>query len=146
LDEALSEGRTASGNATTGWEDLIEAQALHSVPERLAVDLVAIAEKAGRRRVARKGVHDRLGRPVCSVMLKCRTRRRGWARTTRTKSTRKHAAGTATKSRETRSRTWLARKVRPVWDGGVCHMLGREFRAARRRLFQDGMEHVRARG
>src|SRR5438309_7421491 len=37
----------------------------------------------------------------------------------RTKSTRKRAVGTVKKSIETRSRTWLARKVRQVWDGGV---------------------------
>ena len=30
-------------------------------------------------------------------------------------------------------------KVRLVWDGGVCRMLGLEFLAARSRLFQDGM-------
>jgi hypothetical protein len=40
---------------------------------------------------------------------------------------------------ETRSRTWLARNVRQVWDGGVSRMLGLEFLAARSRLFQDGM-------
>ena len=35
-------------------------------------------------------------------------------------------------------RTWLARKLRQVWDGGVCRMLGLECLAARSRLFQNG--------
>src|SRR5438132_6483689 len=39
--------------------------------------------------------------------------------TKRMKSTGKRAVGTVKKSRQTRSRTWLARKVRQVWDGGV---------------------------
>ena len=33
--------------------------------------------------------------------------------------TRRPAVGTVKKSKETRSRTWLARNVRQVWDGGV---------------------------
>src|SRR5215831_1985473 len=51
-------------------------------------------------------------------MLKWRTRRRWCARTTRTKSTRRRAVGTAKKSIETRSRTWLARNVCHVCEGG----------------------------
>jgi hypothetical protein len=49
------------------------------------------------------------------------------------------AVGTVKKSRAARSRPWLARNGRQIWDGGVCRMLGLEFRAARSPLFQDGM-------
>ena len=41
----------------------------------------------------------------------------------RTKSTRRPALGTVKKSRETKSRTWLARNVRQVCDGGA-HRFG----------------------
>jgi hypothetical protein len=54
----------------------------------------------------------------CSVTLKWRTRRRWWASTTRTKRTRSCAVGTVKKSTATRSRTWLVRNVRQVWEGG----------------------------
>ena len=63
---------------------------------------------------------------------------------TRTKSTRKPAVGTVKKSRETRSRTWLARNVRQAWDGGVCRMLGLESLAGPEPALSDGMEHVSA--
>jgi hypothetical protein len=75
------------------------------------------------------------------------------------------APGRGGDGEEIDARTWLARKVRQVGDGGVCRMLGPEFLAARSRLFEDGMglgpikasgarhrppprrrEHVRARG
>jgi len=36
-------------------ENLIDAQALYSAPERVAVDLVAITEKAGRRGLRHSG-------------------------------------------------------------------------------------------
>jgi hypothetical protein len=39
-------------------EDFTDAQALHAVPERLAVDAVAIAEEVGRPGVVREGVHN----------------------------------------------------------------------------------------
>jgi hypothetical protein len=72
-------------------EDFIEAQALHSVSEGLAVDVVAISEKVGRPVSFGKAsticwaVQAALG---CSVTLRWRRRRRWWASTTRTKSTR----------------------------------------------------------
>ena len=50
-------------------EDFIDAHALHSVPERRAVDAVAIAEEVGRRGVVREGLHDLLGRPVRGGVL-----------------------------------------------------------------------------
>src|SRR6516165_37033 len=62
-------------------------------------------------------VHSAVG---CSVTFKGTTRRRWWASTTRTKNTRRLTVGTVKKSRATRSRRWLARNVRQVWDGGVC--------------------------
>src|SRR6516165_8200443 len=45
-------------------EDFVDAQAVYSVSEGLAIDGVAIAEEVGRRGVVREGVHDLLGRPV----------------------------------------------------------------------------------
>src|SRR5438445_819926 len=56
----------------------------------------------------------------CSVTLKWTTRRRWWARMTRTKRTRRRAMGTVRKSIETRSRTWLARNVRQVFEGELA--------------------------
>ena len=43
--------------------------ALHTMPEVLAIDPVAIAEKIGRRSVVREGLHDLLGRPVRGGVL-----------------------------------------------------------------------------
>jgi DDE family transposase len=40
-----------------------DVHALHPAPERVAVDVVAIAEEIGGRGVVREGVHDLLGRP-----------------------------------------------------------------------------------
>src|SRR5215470_14586756 len=54
----------------------------------------------------------------CSVTLKCNTRRRSYANTMNTYSTRKVAVGTVRKSIETNSRKWLSRNVRQVCDGG----------------------------
>ena len=50
-------------------EDFVDAQAVYSVSEGLAIDGVAIAEKVGRRGVVREGVHDLLGRPGCGGVL-----------------------------------------------------------------------------
>src|SRR5215471_9341674 len=44
-------------------QDFTGSHALHAVPERVAVDRVAIAEEIRRRGVVREGVHDLLGRP-----------------------------------------------------------------------------------
>ena len=49
------------------------------------------------------------------------------------------APGRGGDGEEIDARTWLARKVRQVGDGGVCRMLGPEFLAARSRLFGDGI-------
>jgi hypothetical protein len=42
---------------------------LRALPERVAVDRVAVAEKIGWRRVVREGLHDLLGRPGCGGVL-----------------------------------------------------------------------------
>ena len=55
----------------------------------------------------------------CSVMLKCTTRRRSWARITSTKSTLWVTVGTTKKSRATTSLTWLCRKAFHVGEGGL---------------------------
>jgi hypothetical protein len=44
-------------------QDFTDSHALHALPERVAVDHVAIAEEVRRRRVFREGVHDVLSRP-----------------------------------------------------------------------------------
>src|SRR6516164_5414758 len=44
-------------------ENFRDAHALDTMAERLAVDLVAIPEEIGWRRVVREGLHDLLGRP-----------------------------------------------------------------------------------
>ena len=50
-------------------QDFTDPHAPHSLPERGPVDAVAVAEKIGRRRVVREGVHDLLGRPGRGGML-----------------------------------------------------------------------------
>ncbi len=45
-------------------------------------------------------------------------RRRACERTTKTNNTRKVAVGTVRKSQEATCATWLARKVRQVWEDG----------------------------
>ena len=54
------------------------------------------------------------------------------------------AVGTVQTSRETRSRTWLARNVRQAWDGGAC--LGWNLWRGRSRLFQTGWSTSAPRG
>ena len=88
----------------------------------MTVDAVAIAEEGGRRRVVGEGVHDRLGRPGGHPDEE-RAQARG---------------GDREEIEGAQVRTWLARKLRQVWDGGVCRMLGLECLAARSRLFQNG--------
>ena len=44
-------------------QDFTDSHALHTLPEDVAVDRVAIAEEMGRRGVVREGVHDLLGGP-----------------------------------------------------------------------------------
>ncbi len=55
--------------AVRGRDHLPDSHVLHSLPESVTVDAVAIAEEIGRRGVVRAGVHDLLGGPVGSGML-----------------------------------------------------------------------------
>ena len=76
-DEPLREGILP--RAVRRGQDFNDSQALHTLPEDVAVDRVAIAEEIGRGGVVREGVHDLLGRPSRAGMLgnvKLRTRRR----------------------------------------------------------------------
>ena len=66
-DEALREG--VLPRAGGRGQDFTDSHAPHSLPERGPVDAVAVAEKIGRRRVVREGVHDLLGRPGRGGML-----------------------------------------------------------------------------
>jgi hypothetical protein len=50
-------------------EHFEDPHALHALPEREAVDRVAIAEKVGWRGVVRERLHDLLGGPGCGGML-----------------------------------------------------------------------------
>jgi hypothetical protein len=61
-DEPLREGVLLRAGARR--QHLTDPQALPSMPELLAVDLVAIAEEIGRRSVVREGLHDLLGGPM----------------------------------------------------------------------------------
>jgi hypothetical protein len=45
-------------------QDFPDAHALHTLPERVAIDRVAVAEKVGRRGVVWESIHDLLRRPV----------------------------------------------------------------------------------
>src|SRR5439155_20957223 len=60
-DEPLREG--VLPRAVGRRQDLIDPHALHSLSERVSVDLIAIAEEVGRGGVVRERVHDLLGRP-----------------------------------------------------------------------------------
>jgi hypothetical protein len=117
-DQALGE-RILPG-AVWRRENFLDLHPLHAVAERLAIDLVTVAQEVGRRGVVRERGDDLLGGPEGGgvlgdvEVLKWTTRRRWWASTTRTNSTRRRAVGTVKKSMETTSRTWLARKVRQV--------------------------------
>jgi hypothetical protein len=50
-------------------QDFPDAHALHAVPERVTVDVIAIAKEVGWPGVIREGVHDLLGRPLRGGML-----------------------------------------------------------------------------
>jgi hypothetical protein len=111
-DQALGE-RILPGTVRRR-ENFLDLHTLHAVAELLAIDLVAVAQEVGRRRVVRERGDDLLGSPTGggrSVTLKWTTRRRWWASTTRTC---KRTVGTVKKSMETKSRRWLARNVRQV--------------------------------
>jgi hypothetical protein len=66
-DEPLHEG--ALPRAVGCRKHFTDPQALHSLPERVTVDRVAIAEEIGRRRVFREGVDDLPGGPGSGGML-----------------------------------------------------------------------------
>src|SRR6266446_7095118 len=63
--------RSAKGFCHGLWrrQDLVDPHALHSLSERMSVDLIAIAEEVGRGGVVWEGVHDLLGRPGGGGML-----------------------------------------------------------------------------
>jgi hypothetical protein len=66
-DEPLREGvlpRTVGRG-----REFTDPHALHSPPERVTIDLVAIVEEVGQPGVVEEGVHDLLGRPVCGGVL-----------------------------------------------------------------------------
>ena len=65
-DESLREGilRRAVGRG----QDFGDPHALHTLPEGVAVDRVAIAEEVRRHGVVREGVHDLLGRPIRDIV------------------------------------------------------------------------------
>jgi len=66
-DEPFHDGMLP--RALWGRGHFTDAHALDSVPERVAVDLVAIAVEIQRGSVVREGVHDLLRRPVGGGML-----------------------------------------------------------------------------
>src|SRR5215831_8576894 len=89
-------------------------------------------------------VHTAVG---CSMMLKCTTRLRSWARITSTKSTRNATVGTVKKSSATRSGIWFFRKVLHVgtvvsWGVGDTSLMRKKSRRAIASGFREG--HVSA--
>ena len=100
LDVRILPGRPGSD------EHFGDLEPCHPAPEVSSVDAIAIAQEVPRRRVPReasticRAVHSAVG---CSVTLKCSTRRRSWASTTKTNRIWKVAEGTVKKSIETRS-------------------------------------------
>jgi hypothetical protein len=66
-DEPLREGILP--RAVRRGQDFTDSHTLHALPERVAVDRVAIAEEIGRHGVVREGVDDLLGRPGGGGML-----------------------------------------------------------------------------
>ena len=94
--------------------------ALHSAPERVIVDAVAIAEQIGRGGVIREGMDDLLSRPGGGGMLGDIEVKDAPAMVGEHDQDEEdaHASGrTVKKSIETSSRTWLVRNVRQVCDG-----------------------------
>ena len=94
-----------------------DPQALHSVPERVTIHAVTIAEEIGGNGVVGERLNELLGGPSGGGMLgdvEVEDAAAVVASTTRTKRTRRRAVGTVKKSTATRSRTWLVRNVRQV--------------------------------
>jgi hypothetical protein len=119
-DEAFDMGFCQGG--PWGDLDLVDPQGVHPAGEHRPVHSIAVAQEVARHGLPRERLHELLGRPLgrgASVTLTCRTRRRSWARTTRTNNTLNIAVETVKKSTETRLPTWLARNVRQVCEGGV---------------------------
>ena len=64
-DEPLREGILP--RAVRGREDFLDPQALYSVPKRLAVNAVTVAQEIRRRGVVREGFHDLLSGPLGGI-------------------------------------------------------------------------------
>ena len=114
-DEPFREG--VLPRAPRSREDFTDPHALHAVLECMAVDPVAIAKEIRRCAVIGKGLYDLLGGPVGGGVLGHVEVDDASAMVNQhdeNKRTRKRAVGTVKKSRETRSRTWLARNVRQL--------------------------------
>jgi len=67
-DKAFGE-RILPPRTSSGREDLLDPHALHTLPERIAVHRIAIAEKIGGCGVVGEGVHDLLSSPRRGGML-----------------------------------------------------------------------------
>jgi hypothetical protein len=96
-----------------------DTHALHSVPERVTIDAVAIAEKIGGSGVVGERLHDLLGGPSGGGMLgdvevEDAAALVGEHDQDEEDAQRSCAVGTVKKSTATKSRTWLVRNVRQV--------------------------------
>jgi len=60
---------SASPRAARGRENFTDSHALHTLPEGVTVDCVAVAQEVGRCGIVGEGVHDLLGGPVGGGML-----------------------------------------------------------------------------
>jgi len=115
-DEALRK-RILPG-AVRRREDFLDPYALHSVPKALAVDLVTVAQEIGRRGVVREGVYDLLGGPVGGGVIRHVEVNDAPAMVSEHGENEEDAQVNGRNREEiegeTKSRTWLARKVRQV--------------------------------
>jgi hypothetical protein len=66
-DESLGEGILP--RAVRGRENFTDSHALHTLPEGVTVDCVAVAQEVGPCGIVGEGVHDLLGGPVGGGML-----------------------------------------------------------------------------
>jgi hypothetical protein len=109
--------------APRGNDDFFDAHVVDPLAKWCIIDAIAIPQQIARCLIPGKGLNHLLRRPLRrggAVTLTCTIRRRPWARISRTNSTFWGSGGTTKQSRDTRSCTWLFKKVFHVGDGGLC--------------------------
>jgi hypothetical protein len=100
-----------------GAADGGEAERLDGAAERRIEGRVAVVEEESDGAIIRERLPELLAGPRgggCAVTLRCRMRRRSWARTTKTNRIRQVSVGTAKKSTATVESRWFVMKVRQL--------------------------------